>query len=111
MACCPAATGLASAAAGQLGGPALDSAVRYLRHDNGKVDDCLETNTGVRADAYWSLDDELDWWRVDLNAVFARSRGRRRRRPVFLGWRPWPSPPSASVPGASRGGIHTEFLV
>lgn len=39
MACCPAATGLASAAAGQLGGPALDSAIRYLRHDNGKVDD------------------------------------------------------------------------
>ena len=56
-------------------GLTLDLAARYLRYDNRKVDDYTETNSGAKADAYWWVDEEIDYWQVDLNAVVSRSWG------------------------------------
>ncbi len=42
---------------------------RYFRYDNRKVEDWENKTQGFPASRYWSTDDQLDYWQVDLNAV------------------------------------------
>jgi hypothetical protein len=42
---------------------------RYFRYDDRKVEDWKNTTQGFPASQYWSTDDKLDYWQVDLNAV------------------------------------------
>jgi opacity protein-like surface antigen len=42
---------------------------RYFRYDDRKVEDWQNKTQGFPASQYWSTDDKLDYWQIDLNAV------------------------------------------
>lgn len=50
-------------------GPGVLLTAWYLRYDNRSVRDWRNLSGGYRAEQYWSTDDEIDYWQVDLEAV------------------------------------------
>lgn len=55
-------------------GLALDLSGRYLRYDDRKIEDYSEASYGD-AGQYWSTDDKMDYWQVDLNAIVSYAWG------------------------------------